>query len=241
MLLEFLCNGLLDALSPCAGTTIAFLIFFILSSSLEQKDLTVAVSLFIGFLIISNIFFQSGLFENLRQIEFYWLSTRILYLFIAAICIIVGALNFYDWVNLRFLNSQKKYFFTFPALQRSDSILEKNKSIVFTGRSGFFAVAVLGLSGFFFAVIQPTCCGLLSMATVFQIMNKQGRVFQAWMALGIYSLAMMLPLALFAWAVLRLRRRNLGEQSSPRTVALAKVALAALFFALGYGLFNLFL
>ena len=189
--------GLIEGLNPCTMATLVFFISYLTMIGGKRKEILMVG---IGFSVssfITHLLLGVGILSFIQHFSFFPLFTRIVYGITFVISLLLGALSFYDYIQLKKGRPAKM------TLQVPDFLKKKIHRIIRT-RSGefdadqekppvrFLLVAVV--IGSIVTLLQSTCTSQVYLPTLLFVTNVPSLRGSAVSYLTLYNLVYIVPL-----------------------------------------------
>ena len=229
--------GLVDGINPCAFTVIVFFVSFLTFMGYKRKEMAWIGAGYILAVFLTYLALGFGIFKVLYSLKVFYLISKIMYLLIGGLSIFLGYLVLKDYFLYKKTGKTDDM-----ALQLPRPIKNKIHAIVgnyYRKDKGHQKKALFGLAasalivGFMVSLLEAVCTGQLYLPTIVFVLKEGSLRAKALFYLILYNLMFILPLV----AVLLLA---LGGVSSKQFEAYArkhlgfiKLAMAAVFLALG--------
>lgn len=225
--------GLIDGVNPCAFTLLVFFISFLNFVGYRKRELLLLGIVFIFSVFLTYILIGIGLFKFIQSLEVFNLLSRIIYLAVAWLTIILGMYSIYDWYIYKKTGNPDELKLKLPQfiklrIQRivQDASRDRNRTLV------ELALAVF-LSGFIVSLLESVCTGQTYVPTIAYILKTSSLRSKAFFYLVLYNLMFILPLVIIFLAMLRGVTSEMFSKIARRHLGTIKLLTAALFFLLG--------
>lgn len=235
--------GAIDGINPCAFTVIVFFISFLAFQGYKKKELIAIGLAFIFAVFLAYVSVGLGIFHFLYSLSKFYLVTKIIYYFIAALCFVLGIFALYDlW---KFSRTRKTEGLTLQLPQsiknRIHAIIgsryRKPKDKALKDNSRGHILGLIGsafITGFLVSLLEAVCTGQLYLPTITFILKETNLRLRAFAYLLLYNFMFIIPLL----AVLLLALFGTTHEGFSRFLrkhmAVVKLSMAILFFGLGF-------
>lgn len=236
--LTIITAGLIDGINPCAFTVLIFFISFLAFAGYNRKQTIVLGTFFILAVFFTYLVIGLGLFEFLKRLAIFNLVSHFIYIAVAILALILGAISLYDWWIFNKTKDPERIKLKLPGIIKrkiQETIREKTDDRKDAVKSRtFIRLAFTAIScGFIVSILESVCTGQLYLPTIVYIMKMPELKIKAWFYLIVYNLMFIVPLLiifLFAlWGV----TSEVFAKVAQRHLAKIKLLTALLFFALG--------
>ena len=225
--------GLIDGINPCAFATIVFFVAYLAFIGRKGRDLVFTGIAFVLGVFIAYLLLGLGLLKVLEVIDITsW--GRYFYILVAAVCLILAAVNFLDFFKARSGKVEEMQ------LRLPISFRRQINRVIREGSGVRAFVLVSFATGFVVSVIELACTGQVYIVILSALSHPSLRG-QALGYLVIYNLAFVVPLIIvFLLAFLGVESGDLARFVE-RNTATVKLFTALLFLGLGLWLIYAFL
>jgi cytochrome c biogenesis protein CcdA len=225
--------GLIDGVNPCAFTVLVFFISFLNFVGYRKKELLVLGIVFILSVFFTYILIGIGLFKFIQSLEVFGLLSKIIYLAVAWLTIILGIYSIYDWYIYKKTGSPDEFKLKLPSfiklkIQRIVQGASRNRNRTLVE----LAIAIFA-SGFVVSLLESVCTGQTYVPTIAYVLKTPSLRSKAFFYLALYNLMFILPLVIIFLAMLRGVTSEMFSKISRRHLGTIKLLTAALFFLLG--------
>jgi cytochrome c biogenesis protein CcdA len=186
--------GLIDGINPCAFTILVFFISFLNFVGYKRRDLLILGITFILAVFITYILIGIGLFKFIQALEIFAPLSRIVYLAIAGLTIVLGIYSLYDCYIYNKTKNPDKIKLKLPDFIKrrtqkiiQDSSRDKNKKMA-------KLVATVFLSGFLISLLESICTGQTYVPTIAYVLRAPDLRPRALFYLVMYNLMFIAPL-----------------------------------------------
>lgn len=233
--------GLIDGINPCAFTVIIFFMSFLAMQGYRRRELLVIGLAFILAVLLTYILIGMGLFGFLYRLSGFWLVSKIINISIGLFSIVLGALALYDAFRFKGTGETSGMLLQLPPYlkNRIHSIIGSHyrKSPGQEAKRNILGLVMSALTtGFMVSLIEAVCTGQVYLPTVVFVLKTTHLKLQALGYLLMYNLLFILPLAVIFFFSLMGVTSHEFSGFIRRRLALIKVLMAVLFFALGFSL-----
>lgn len=225
--------GLIDGVNPCAFTLMVFFISFLNFVGYRKKELLVLGIVFILSVFFTYILIGIGLFKFIQSLEAFSLLSRIIYLVVACLTIILGMYSIYDWYIYKKTGNPDELKLKLPSfiklkIQRIVQGAARNRS-----RSLVELAIAISACGFVVSLLESVCTGQTYVPTIAYVLKNSLLRSKAFFYLALYNLMFILPLVVIFLAALRGVTSEMFSKIARRHLQAVKLLTAALFFLLG--------
>ncbi|HOW34917.1 MAG TPA: hypothetical protein PL155_00675 [Candidatus Omnitrophota bacterium] len=221
--------GLIDSVNPCALAVWAYLIAYIFFVNYSRRQILLFGNFFILGIFLSTLLIEWGAFGVFRNLEVFSVITNTAHAFLGVLAVVLGILNFYDWIICRKTGDCERSIFLKIGAGRSGGIHGPGKVLF---------IAILG--GFVFGILSSAGRGYPYFPVAVGMLVEQGRIFKAVVGVALYSLALIIPLPVILILLLKgLKGRNPADFVKIY-FSKVKIISAAVFLGLGLGLLFMF-
>ena len=241
--LPFMAAGFIDGINPCSFAVLVFFIALLSCIDYREKEILVLGICFITAVFTTTLLLELGLFEAWRNLEIYSLLSRVTYLFVAGLSIILGLLNLYDWRLYLRSSDPSKFLLKLPTILRTDTqgtaadeAKTSLRGLIYWLRLG----ALTALGGFLIAFLVASCRGHLYLPTLVSMLGSEDQKVKIIASAVLYNFMAILPLLLVFLLVLHGVRTGKFTKTLQANLSKVKIIHAAVFIGLGLGLFYLF-
>jgi len=219
--------GLIDGVNPCAFTTLVFFVSYLSLVGRRGRDLVLVGAAFTVAVFLTYFLVGIGVFHFIQSLHGFSLLSRILYMAIAVLALTLGILSFHDFIKARRGEIRE------ATLQLPTFLKRRIHQTIRTHiRMRRFVLAAFA-SGMVVSLLELACTGQVYLPTICFVVGVPAMRAHAVLYLGLYNLMFVVPLILvFVLAYLGVSSGRLAEWTQ-RHVALVKLLISLLFFALG--------
>lgn len=225
--------GLIDGFNPCAFTVLVFFISFLTFAGYKKRELAVLGITFILAVFATYVLIGLGLFKFIRSLELFGFLSRIIYLSIAGLAIILGVYSLYDWYIYNKTKDPQRIKLRLPDFIKrrtqkiiQDSARDKNKTMI-------ELVITVFLSGFLVSLLESICTGQTYVPTIAYVVKEPSLRASALGFLALYNIMFILPLAVILIAALKGVSSETFSKIARGHLGTIKLLTAGLFFLLG--------
>lgn len=225
--------GLIDGFNPCAFTVLVFFISFLTFAGYKKRELSILGITFILAVFAAYILIGLGLFKFIRSLELFGFLSRIIYLSIAGLAIILGIYSLYDWYIYNKTKDPQRIKLRLPDFIKrrtqkiiQDSSRDKNKTMV-------ELIITVFSSGFLVSLLESICTGQTYVPTIAYVVKEPSLRASALGYLALYNLMFILPLAVILIAALKGVNSETFSKIARSHLGTIKLLTAGLFFLLG--------
>lgn len=238
--------GLIDGVNPCAFTVLVFFISFLNFVGYRKKELLLLGIVFILSVFFTYILIGIGLFKFIQSLEVFGLLSKIIYLAVAWLTIILGMYSIYDWYIYKKTGNPDRLKLKLPSFikLKIQRIVQGASRPVKPGVSPGngsanrkrtlieLAIAIFA-SGFVVSLLESVCTGQTYVPTIAYVLKTSSLRSKAFFYLVLYNLMFILPLVIIFLAALRGVTSEMFSKIVRRHLGAVKLLTAALFFLLG--------
>lgn len=225
--------GLIDGFNPCAFTVLVFFISFLTFAGYKKRELSILGITFILAVFAAYILIGLGLFKFIRSLELFGFLSRIIYLSIAGLAIILGIYSLYDWYIYNKTKDPQRIKLRLPDFIKrrtqkiiQDSSRDKNKTMI-------ELIITVFSSGFLVSLLESICTGQTYVPTIAYVVKEPSLRASALGYLALYNLMFILPLAVILIAALKGVNSETFSKIARSHLGTIKLLTAGLFFLLG--------
>lgn len=225
--------GLIDGFNPCAFTVLVFFISFLTFAGYKKRELAVLGITFILAVFATYVLIGLGLFKFIQSLELFGFLSRIIYLSIAGLAIILGIYSLYDWYIYNKTKDPQRIKLRLPDFIKrrtqkiiQDSARDKNKTMI-------ELVVTVFLSGFLVSLLESICTGQTYVPTIAYVVREPSLRASALGYLALYNIMFILPLAIILIAALKGVSSETFSKIARGHLGTIKLLTAGLFFLLG--------
>lgn len=233
--------GLIDGINPCAFTVIVFFISFLALQGYRRRELGLIGLFFILAVFASYLLIGLGIFNFLYRLQGVWLLAEIINIAIALLSIALGVLALLDYFKFKKTGRTEGLAGQLPQAikKRIQQVIglhyrRDQREVLSGSKKHILALALTALAtGVLISLLEAVCTGQVYLPTISFVLKTSGFKLQALGYLLLYNLMFIAPLLLiFLFALFGVTS---GEFSKifKRHLAVIKLVMAALFFALG--------
>jgi len=205
--------GLLDGINPCAFTTLIFLLSALAVAGRSRREILTIGLFFTVSVYLTYFLLGLGFFRLLRLADSFEFVSILLRWILAVVLVLFALLSLVDYRRIR-QGRSGEILLQLPMAMKK----RIHRSVRTYVRSTALAGSSLIL-GFLVSVFELGCTGQIYLPTIGYVIRTGGGS-RGYLALGVYNLAFILPLALVFWGSYRglgseklagLFRRHLGK------------------------------
>ena len=224
--------GLIDGVNPCAFTVLVFFISFLTSVGYKRKELLFLGITFILAVFVTYILIGLGLFKFIQSLEIFSFLSKIIYLAIAGLAVILGIYSLYDWYIYQKTKNPEEIKLRLP-----DFIKRKTQKIIQDAsrnkeKARLELVLTVFLSGFLVSLLESICTGQTYVPTIAYVLKTPDLRAQAFFYLVLYNLMFITPLVIILFAGLRGVSSEIFAKITKKHLGAVKLLTALLFFCL---------
>lgn len=232
--------GLIDGVNPCAFTVIIFFISFLTLMGYKRKELILISTAYILAVFSTYLALGFGFFKVLYSLKVFYVISRIVYLVIGGLSIFLGFLAFRDYIIYKKTRQTDGMILQLPRVIKNKihqvvgAYYRKDKGGKDKSVWGLFVSALA--VGFLVSLLEAVCTGQLYVPTIMYVLKEGSLRARALLYLVIYNVMFIVPLLIvFLLALMGVTSKQF-EAFTLRRLGLIKIAMAAVFFALGTAL-----
>lgn len=236
-LFTILTAGLIDGINPCAFSVLVFFISFLNFVGYRKKELLILGLTFIFSVFLTYVLIGFGLFKFIQAFEIFKVLSKVVYLAIASLAVVLGIFSIYDWYIYRKTKNTEALKLKLPNFIKlkihkiiQDSSRDKKKKMA-------ELAAAIFLSGFLVSLLESICTGQTYIPTIAYVLKTTPLRSLAVFYLLLYNLMFVLPLAAILIAALCGVTSEMFSKAAKSHLGKIKLLTALLFFLLGILLF----
>lgn len=219
--------GLVDGLNPCAFATIIFLISYLTLWGQSRQSILLSGIAFTAGVFITYLLAGLGALTLIRSLAIMEVLGRIVYIATGLLCLGLGALSVYDYVQFRRGHPE-------TMVLRLPRLLQRQVHSTIRERQGVLATVPGALiTGSLVSLLELACTGQVYLPTIMFVLSVPELQTRALAYLVLYNIMFIVPLvAIFLLAYFGTTSQQLGRflQVQGGTI---KLVTAAVFLALG--------
>ncbi len=230
--------GLIDGVNPCAFTTLVFFLSFLSFAGYKKREVLYVGTFFIIAVFLTYFLLGLGAYKFILKLKIYSTFAEIFYWLVGILVILLGAINFYDFLRFRKTQKIEDIKLKLPAAikWKIQSIIgkgyrkegEDKQESASTLRLIFLSLVI----GFFVSILESVCTGQVYLPTITFITKVPALRMKAVFYLFIYNLMFVVPLVvIFILAICGLTSERFSKFAR-RHLAKIKLATAVFFFGL---------
>jgi len=228
----------MEGFNPCALLILVFFIFFLLISGLGRAEIMLFGGFFILSSLITSFFLGFGLLADFRGIELFFIISKSLYSFLALLAVVVGSVNFYDWVIYRKTFDIKRFILKIPCLDLADN--DQNSAARKEAYGYINLILGAGILGFVAVLFQSGSREQVFLPAIATMISSPELRNQAIFFILLYSVMFVLPLWIAFQFLLSAFKSPKFIERMKRHVSKIKIVFSAVFLGLGLGLLQMF-
>jgi cytochrome c biogenesis protein CcdA len=240
--LAIIAAGLIDGINPCAFTVIVFFISFLALQGYRKRELIIIGLSFVFAVFLTYLLIGLGIFSFLYNLKGFWLVARAVNISIGIFSIILGILAIHDLFKLKKTQATEGLFLQLPKAvkNRIHSIIglhyrkpkEEKAQSACRPRIWILLTSTL-ITGFLVAILELVCTGQVYLPTITFVLKTAQLKLQALGYLVLYNIMFIAPLfIIFLFALFGATSEQFAKFLK-KHLALTKILMAILFFALG--------
>jgi cytochrome c biogenesis protein CcdA len=229
--------GLADGINPCAFTVIVFFISFLTVMGYRRREMAVIGSIYILAVFLTYLGIGLGFFRILYLWKNFRLISKAVYILVGGLSLFLGLMAVRDyWVYKRTGNTDDM------ALSLPRSIKNRIHAIVGEyyrrdksrqSRALVRLAASAFVVGFLISLLESVCTGQIYLPTIIFVLKEGGLRVKAFVYLLVYNVMFVIPLVgVLVFALVGVNSRQF-EGFARRHLGTVKLAMAAVFLALG--------
>lgn len=234
--------GLIDGINPCAFTVIVFFISFLALQGYRRRELVIIGLSFILAVFASYLLIGLGIFNFLYRLQGAWILAKVVNITIALLSITLGVLALLDYFKFKRTHQAEGLVLQLPQAikKRIQQVIGlhyrkgRQEDLSVEPKKRILSLVLTALTtGFLISLLEAVCTGQVYLPTISFVLKTSEFKLQALGYLLLYNLMFIIPLLLiFLFALLGVTS---GEFSRifKKHLAIIKLLMAALFFALG--------
>lgn len=233
--------GLEDGINPCAFTVIVFFISYLSLQGYLKKTLLIVGLSFIGTIFATYFLIGLGIFNFLYSLRNFWIITKALNISVGLLSVFLGILAVYDFIKFRSTQDTEGQLLQLPkpvknrihAVIGSHYRRQVKPGAESPGQDVFRLITSAVITGFLVTLLEAVCTAQLYVPTITVILKTTPLKLQAFGYLAVYNLMFIVPLLIiFLFALLGVTSGQFAAFLK-KHLALIKILMASLFFALG--------
>lgn len=235
--LAIITAGLVDGINPCAFTVIVFFVSFLNFMGYRRREMALIGSAYVVAVFLTYLALGLGLFNALYSLRGFLAVTKVIYWVIGGLSLFLGCLAMNDYFLYKKTGRTDDMALQLPAALKSKihSIVgehyRKERTVPAGALWGLFTSALA--VGFMVSLLEAVCTGQLYLPTIIFVLKEGSLRARALFYLVLYNGMFIAPLVLVLLLALLGASSKDFESFTRRHFALIKIAMAAVFFALG--------
>ncbi len=229
--------GLIDGINPCAFTVIVFFISFLTMMGYKRKETALIGCGYIFAIFVTYLAIGLGCFKALYTLKTFFLISKIIYLGIGALCFFLGGLALKDYYIYKKTGKTEDMALQLPGpiKRKIHSIVgdyyRKDKTVQKKALGGLLLSAII--VGFLVSLLEAVCTGQMYLPTIVFVLKEKALRAKALSYLVVYNLMFILPLVFILVFSLAGVSSKQFEGYARKNLGFIKLAMAAVFLALG--------
>lgn len=229
--------GFVDGFNPCAFAVIVFFISFLTLMGYRRREMILIGVVYIATVFATYVLLGFGFFTALYQFRYFYSFSRFMYILIGVLSLVLGYFAVRDYIIFKKSGKTRDL-----ALQLPKAIKKKIQAIVGhyyrredrNQRKALFGLVLSALIvGFTVSLLEAVCTGQLYLPVIIFVLKEGALRTRAIYYLFLYNLMFILPLVIvFVLALVGVSSRHF-ESWVKKNLGAIKLAMAAVFFALG--------
>jgi cytochrome c biogenesis protein CcdA len=229
-ILGIMLAGLLDGVNPCAFATLVFFVSYLLFIGKRRRDIALMAISFICAVFIAYLAIGIGAFSLLKFLTGMDIIAKILFFGFGLLAIVLGILSLRDfWLARKGCTDKMVLQLPLGIKQRIHKNIKKKTAVGSIIIGSFTA-------GFVVSFLEFGCTGQVYLPTITFMVSEEGFVLQPILALMLYNIMFIIPLAIIAILITLVSQKNISCFLESH-IATVKFLTALLFFGLGLLLF----
>lgn len=226
---RYLSEGLASSVHVCS--LIIALLFVVLLALVKRElwHVLLAAGAFIGTVFLTTISIGLGDFSGLLVSDNLPVYSRIAYLILGVLAVIVGILSFFDWFNYQKAGDPNKFILRMP---RYTDLRDTAKKALFS----IFLVSVSVFVAFSGTLLSSVYSVSTKFTGMLYVLSAQGSFTVVVLGMILYSFAFIVPLLMIFMFFLFYQRSQNKENAFLGDLSKIKIITAAVFLAVGSGL-----
>lgn len=229
--------GIIDGINPCAFTVIVFFVSFLSVMGYKRRETAWIGAAYAFAVFATYLVLGFGFFRALYYFKFFYLFSKIIYIVIGVLSLFLGGVAIRDYILYKKTGNTEEMALQLPAFikKRIHSLVgsyyrkeKKDQSRTLLGLVGS-ALAV----GFLVSLLEAVCTGQIYLPTIIFVLKEGTLRAKALFYLIAYNVMFILPLILVLVLALTGVSSQQFETYARRHLGLVKLAMAAVFLALG--------
>lgn len=235
--LAIISAGFVDGFNPCAFTVIVFFMSFLTVMGYKRREMALIGIVYIFAVFSTYLLLGFGFFSALYQFRYFYLFSRIIYVFIGLLSFTLGYFAIRDYFLYRKTGKTEGLVLQLPKIvkKKIHAIVGQyyRKSDKVQKRALFGLVLSALVVGFMVSLLEAVCTGQMYLPVIIFVLKDGALRARAILYLFVYNLMFILPLIIvFVLAIVGVSSRQF-ESWARKQLKLIKLAMAAVFFALG--------
>lgn len=229
--------GLVDGVNPCAFTVIVFFVSFLTLMGYKRRELVLISVAYIFAVFLTYFALGLGFFKILYTLKGFYLALKIVYLAIGGVSLFLGCVALNDYLLYKKTGRTEGLALQLPKPIKDKihgivgAYYRKDKAAPNKALFGLFVSAFV--VGFLVSLLEAVCTGQLYLPTIVFVLKEESLRARAIAYLIIYNIMFIVPLiAVFLFALTGATSKEF-EAFGRKHLGLIKIAMAAVFFALG--------
>lgn len=229
--------GFVDGFNPCAFAVIVFFVSFLTLMGYKRREMVLIGIVYILAVFMTYLLLGFGFFTALYQFKFFYLFSKIVYVLVGVLSLCLGYFALKDYFLYKKTGETEGL-----ALQLPKTIKKRIHAVVgqYYRKDGKGqGRALLGLAvsalivGFMVSLLEAVCTGQLYLPVIIFVLKEGALRARAVFYLFLYNFMFILPLIIvFVLALAGVSSRQF-ESWAAKQLGIVKLAMAAVFFALG--------
>ncbi|MFH1691554.1 MAG: hypothetical protein ABIC68_03150 [Candidatus Omnitrophota bacterium] len=235
--LTIISAGFVDGFNPCAFTVVVFFMSFLTVMGYKRREMALIGIVYIFAVFTTYLLLGFGFFSALYQFRYFYLFSRIMYVLIGLLSFTLGYYALRDYFIYRKTGKTEGLALQLPKIikKKIHSIVGRyyRKSSKVQTRALFGLVLSALVVGFLVSLLEAVCTGQMYLPVIIFVLKEGALRARAISYLFVYNLMFILPLIIvFVLALVGVSSRQF-ELWARKQLKLIKLAMAAVFFALG--------
>jgi cytochrome c biogenesis protein CcdA len=232
--------GLVDGINPCAFTVIVFFVSFLTVAGYKRKETALIGAVYIFAVFATYLAIGLGCFKALYSLKAFYLVSKLIYSVVGALTLYLGGLALKDYFLFKKTGKTEEMALQLPRFikNRIHSIVgeyyRKDKKERVNRLDKLLVSAII--VGFLVSLLEAVCTGQMYVPTIVFVLKEASLRARALSLLFLYNLMFILPLVFVLIFSLAGASSKEYEAFARRHMGMIKIAMAAVFLALGFAL-----
>ncbi len=229
--------GLIDGINPCAFTVIVFFVSFLTFMGYRRREMALIGAGYIFAVFLTYLAIGLGFFKALYSLKFFHLISKAVYLSIGILSIFLGILAIRDYILYKKTGKADDMSLQLPRVIKNKihaivgEYYRKDKDAKQRAPLGLLGSAFV--VGFMISLLEAVCTGQLYLPTIIFVLKEGSLRAKALSYLFLYNFMFIVPLvAVLVLALAGVTSKHF-ESFAKKNLGVIKLAMAAVFLALG--------